>query len=132
MLGDRELSVLRNQAKAGVGFFEAGNFYPDFMVWVRDENRQWLTFVDPKGIRNLNGFNSPKIQLATAIKVYEERYAETAAQSTVTLNSFIVSRTPKADVDWWSEERAFAEHHVLFQTNDGHGYVDQMMRRVLG
>ena len=54
LLKDRELYLLRNMSKGrGVGFFEAGNFHPDFIIWLLVEGRQYISFVDPKGIRNL-------------------------------------------------------------------------------
>jgi hypothetical protein len=50
----RELYLLRNQSKGrGVGFFEAGNFHPDFIVWQLEPAKQRVVFVDPKGIRNM-------------------------------------------------------------------------------
>jgi hypothetical protein len=36
-----------------VGFFEAGNFHPDFILWLLVGGQQHVIFVDPKGIRNL-------------------------------------------------------------------------------
>lgn len=58
---DKELYLLRNLSKGrGVGFFEAGNFHPDFILWLVVGDRQFIAFIDPKGIRNL-GFNDPKI-----------------------------------------------------------------------
>ena len=45
-----ELYLLRNQSRGkGIGFFEAGNFYPDFILWLLVPDRQYVTFVDPKG-----------------------------------------------------------------------------------
>jgi len=61
--GIEEIFLLRNQSKKGIGFFADGNnFYPDFILWIKKENKQYLTFVDPKGIRNSKGINDPKIQ----------------------------------------------------------------------
>ena len=51
---DKELYLLRNLSKGkGVGFFEAGNFHPDFILWLLADGKQHVIFVDPKGIRNL-------------------------------------------------------------------------------
>ena len=50
----------------GVGFFEAGNFHPDFIVWLLAGDRQHVTFVDPKGIRNV-GVDDPKIRFFETI-----------------------------------------------------------------
>ena len=51
---ERQLYLLRNQSKGrGVGFFEAGNFHPDFIVWQLAAEAQRVAFVDPKGIRSV-------------------------------------------------------------------------------
>ena len=61
LFSNKEFYLLRNLSKGrGVGFFEAGNFYPDFILWVLMNGRQHIAFVDPKGIRNL-GPTDPKI-----------------------------------------------------------------------
>ena len=53
---DKELYLLRNLSKGrGIGFFEAGNFYPDFILWLVIGGKQYVSFVDPKGLRNLEG-----------------------------------------------------------------------------
>jgi hypothetical protein len=41
------------RVRRGVGFFEAGKFLPDFIVWLLVDGRQYISFVDPKGIRKL-------------------------------------------------------------------------------
>ena len=34
MFDDRQVYLLSNLSKGrGIGFFEAGNFYPDFILW---------------------------------------------------------------------------------------------------
>ena len=85
----RACYLLRNQSKKGIGFFEAGNFYPDFLLWLIEGNRQHLTFIDPKGLRNLYGVEDLKIQFHAAIKTLEQRLGDPA----VTLNSYIVTPT---------------------------------------
>ena len=86
----KELYLLRNLSKGrGVGFFEAGNFHPDFILWLLSGGQQDVIFVDPKGIRNL-GPNDPKIQFYETIKEIEQRLGDPA----VRLHSFIVSNTP--------------------------------------
>ena len=70
---DKELYLLRNLSKGrGVGFFEAENFHPDFILWLIVADRQFISFIDPKGIRNL-GFSDPKIQFFQTIKDIERR-----------------------------------------------------------
>ncbi len=96
-LGARELYLLRNQSRGkGVGFFEAGNFYPDFILWILRPDKQFVSFIDPKGIRNLNGLDDPKIKFRQTIKGLEKDLQATAPD--VVLNSFIVSNTAQYEV----------------------------------
>jgi hypothetical protein len=54
---------------------EAGNFHPDFIVWLIDGDHEHISFVDPKGIRNL-GFQDPRIQFHQTIKEIETRLSD--------------------------------------------------------
>jgi hypothetical protein len=125
-----ELYLLRNQSRGrGVGFFEAGNFYPDFILWLVDGKRQSVTFVDPKGLRNVEGPNDPKLRFAETIKELEARLGDPA----VTLDSFIVSRTPLGQLPWWDREMSqldFEKRHVVFQTPGDTGYVQKILSLV--
>lgn len=113
---DKELYLLRNQSRGrGIGFFEAGNFYPDFILWLVVDNHQYITFVDPKGLRNLRGEGDRKIQFYRDIKAIETRLGD----PDITLNSFIVSPTRFDQIEWWGSDRTELEkHHVLFQKDD--------------
>ena len=122
----RECWLLRNQSRKGLGFFEAGNFYPDFLLWLVSGEHQYLTFVDPKGIRNLNGLDDPKIRFYSEVKEVERRLGDTA----ITLNSFILSQSNLHDIPWRGKLTVpdLAEHHVLFQS-DKPAYVDALLHR---
>ena len=103
----RELYLLRNLSRGrGVGFFEAGNFHPDFILWFLAGGQQHVIFVDPKGIRNL-GRDDLKIQFHETIKEIEQRLGDPA----VRLQSFIVSNTPSATMrrQWGMEKERDAE-----------------------
>jgi hypothetical protein len=72
-----ELYLLRNLSKGkGIGFLEAGNFHPDFILWLLVGDQQYVTFVDPKGIHNLQGENDPKIEFHSTIKEIEDRLGD--------------------------------------------------------
>jgi len=126
----REMYLLRNMSRGrGIGFFEAGNFYPDFILWVVEGSRQFVTFIDPKGIRNLAGLTDPKILFSQTIKELETRLNDPS----VVLNSFIVSTTPFKAVGWWADEKAeFEKRNVLFQVDDKNTYVRSLFDTVLG
>jgi hypothetical protein len=86
---DKQLYLLRNLSKGkGIGFFEAGNFHPDFIVWLLVGDHQFVIFVDPKGIRNLER-DGLKMQFYTTIKDIERRLGDPS----VRLESFIISNT---------------------------------------
>ena len=122
----RELYLLRNLSKGrGVGFFEAGNFHPDFILWLIDGQRQRVIFVDPKGIRNL-GATDPKIQFHQTIKEIEQRLGD----ASVELTSYIVSNTPSATMQflWNMPKAAMKERHVLFQEEDKESYIAELLR----
>ena len=123
----RELYLLRNMSRGrGIGFFEAGNFYPDFLLWLLVDNKQYVTFVDPKGIRNLEGPEDPKIRFYRTIKELESRLGD----PNVVLNSFIISNTPFQQVKWWTDDLSkaeFTERHVLFQREDRATYIERLL-----
>lgn len=130
-LKDKELYLLRNLSRGrGIGFFEAGNFYPDFILWLLANGKQYVTFIDPKGLRNLEGPEDPKIQFHQTIKELERQLGDPA----VVLNSFIVSSTPLNQVKWWNEGIAkedFEARNVLFQREDQNTYIEKLLEKCL-
>ncbi len=121
----RELYLLRNLSKGrGVGFFEAGNFHPDFILWLLAGGKQHIIFVDPKGIRNL-GPTDPKIQFHETIKEIEQRLGD----PNVKLQSFIVSNTASHTMMmlWSMKKSEMQKRHVLFQDEDKDSYVGSML-----
>jgi type III restriction/modification enzyme restriction subunit len=125
---DKEMYLLRNLSKGrGVGFFEAGNFHPDFILWLLIAGRQHVVFVDPKGIRNL-GPTDPKIQFYETIKDIEQRLGH----PNVRLESFIISNTPSHTMKmlWGMDKAAMKARHVLFQEEDKDSYVRTMLEMV--
>ncbi len=116
--------MLRNMSRGkGIGFFEAGNFYPDFILWLVVGEHQNVAFIDPKGIRNLEGLTDSKIEFYRTIKEIERRLGEPS----VTLSSFIVSNTPYDEVAFWGNKSDLEERNVLFQREDRQTYVKKML-----
>ena len=121
----RELYLLRNLSRGrGVGFFEAGNFHPDFILWLLTEDKQYVIFVDPKGLRNI-GWEDPKIQFYEKIKEIEERLGD----PNVFLRSYIISNTPSAmmRILWNKGKDEIRTRNVLFQEEDQDSYVRSML-----
>jgi len=125
----KELYLLRNMSRGrGIGFFEAGNFYPDFILWLVMGNQQRIVFVDPKGIRNLEGMEDPKIKFHQTIKQLETRLNDPG----VKLFSFIISNTPYSSVAWWGVSKDdFESHNVLFQIDEEGSYIRKLLDSAL-
>jgi len=127
---DTEIYLLRNQSKTGLGFFTEGNFYPDFIMWIKKDDKQYISFIDPKGIRNLNPSHDPKINLSAKIKEIEKSLGDI---NTI-LNSFIVSNTSHNDIldlhtDITTDE--LENKNVFFQQDDKNGYISKMFSKIL-
>mgnify|MGYP002623899804 CR=1 FL=1 len=127
ILKGKEIYLLRNESRKGIGFFEASNFYPDFILWVNDGKKQHVTFLDPKGIRNLKGLDDPKIQLYKTLKTEVE---PSLNDSDIILDSYILSNTPYKEVSFWTGHRkeVFDENHVLFVMEEN--YIDELFKKI--
>ena len=131
VLGNRSLYLLRNaDTKAkGLGFALAGNFYPDFLLWLVDDQigRQWLSFVDPKGLRQMS-LSDPKLGLYKEVKVIEKKLGDPL----LTLNAFIVSGTPFASLlNVSCTQTDLEERNVLFMADGGKVYLRKMFERII-
>lgn len=123
LLKDKELYLLRNESRKGIGFFESSNFYPDFILWLIEGGHQYVVFIDPKGIRNLKKrFENEKINLFKELKTEIEPSLKDA---NITLDSFIISNTKYQEVDDWGSPQDFTDHHVLFQ-KDSANYIENL------
>jgi len=127
---ESEIYLLRNQSKTGLGFFTEGNFYPDFIMWIIKGGKQYISFIDPKGIRNSNPRNDPKINLALTIKDIENKLGD---MNTI-LNSFILSNTSLSVLNVLHTGLTyeyFEDKNVLFQNDRKSSYIDMMFDKVL-
>lgn len=134
-LEGKSLYLLRNKSKAGIGFFEAGNFYPDYILWIDTADKQYISFIDPKGLLHV-GPKDPKVEFYKTIKTLEARLASTADGKKIILNSFILSGTKASDLEmWWSTagvtaDRAYREARNVY-TLDNTECVELMIAKIL-
>ena len=123
-----ELFLLRNMSRGkGVGFFEAGNFHPDFILWALFDGKQYVTFIEPHGLM-YEGPTSEKILFYKQIKEIEHRLNDT----TVILNSFILSWTKYSQLKWNETQDELKDMHVLFMKDDRDKYIDKMFCKLWG
>lgn len=126
----REVYLLRNQTVTGLGFFQAANFFPDFLLWVQDGDRQHLAFVDPKGLHHFDPAD-PKIQFAARDI---PRLQQIVSQQTpeLQLHAFILSNTPFASLGWsrgagqLMTKEEVEQLGILFQVDDATTYVEKL------
>lgn len=129
-LKGKSLYLLRNKSRLGMGFFEAGNFYPDYILWIDTEDKQYISFIDPKGLWYVQP-DDLKIEFYKTIKELEARLAPTVGEKEVVLNSFIMSST-RASVlrDRWKMERPQREERNVY-TLDNPDCVALMMEKIM-
>ena len=125
-LQGKELYLLRNESRKGIGFFESSGFYPDFILWVNEGDQQHVIFIDPKGIRNLKGLQDPKIQLYNQLKTEVQ---PSLGDKDIILDSYIISNTEYNQVEFWGSKEVFDKNHVIFQTD--RSYIDVLFSKIL-
>jgi hypothetical protein len=122
---DADLYLLRNLSRGrGLGFFEGGNFHPDFVLWLVRDTEQHIFFIDPKGLRNY-GPDDGKIRFHETVKEIEDRLGDPA----VHLHSFIVSNTYSEELGrlWGREKEEMLERNIVFQKDDRGTYISQIL-----
>ena len=131
----QKMFVLRNIPRMGVGFFvETLNYYPDFIIWIKTEDKQHIIFADPKGLTHMNkGFKDEKIQLYSCIKDFEEilamKLVERGDKRKIVLDSYIISGTPLRDAQSIFNTRSretFEKHNILFK-EEKEKYIRKML-----
>jgi hypothetical protein len=131
MIGNRSLYLLRNaDTKAkGLGFALAGNFYPDFLLWLVDDKtgEQWLNFVDPKGLLHIS-LTDAKLGLYKEVKAIQEQLGDLK----LTLNAFIISATPFSNLlNVSCTQSDLEERNVLFMPEGGQVYLKKMFGQMI-
>lgn len=129
-LEGKELYLLRNKSKTGIGFFEADNFYPDFILWIKEPNIQRISFIDPKGLMMITS-NESKIQFCNKIKMLQKNLANTNKDEKIILNSFILSVTDydKLISKWGQTKEAMEALNVLFLNDNT--CIENLLNKIL-
>jgi len=91
---NKEIYLLRNYPKSGVGFFNLNSFYPDFIMWVKYQKKQIICFLDPKGLEHEKRLESEKVKLHKKIKEIEKQLNN----NDIILESFVLSITTYNDL----------------------------------
>ena len=130
-LAGKEIFLLRNLSRGkGVGFFEESGFYPDFILWIVDEKKQRIVFIEPHGMLHAKAYeHDEKASLWERLRELGKEVGRRSGRQDITLDSFIISATPYDDLykryddGSWDRDK-FAQHHILFQErNQDYDYL---------
>ena len=131
-----DVFLLRNLSRGtGVGFFESSGFYPDFILWIKETDKQHIVFIEPHGMIHAEPYeHDEKAQLHARLPEMATKIGERSGRDDITLDSYIISATRfqdlrnKYDDGTWDLAR-FAEVHILFaEQND---YLNQIFQAQL-
>lgn len=134
-LAGLELFLLRNQSRGqGVGFFENSGFYPDFILWIKADDRQSIIFIEPHGMLHALAYeHDDKARLHERLPELTEGISQHDRSLNVSLNSFIISATSYEDLyqrydnGKWDRQK-FAEAHILFpERNENYDYLEKIL-----
>jgi len=124
---NKELYLIRNRSKKGVGFFDDAGFYPDFILWFIADDKQYITFIDPHGMGR-ESISSSKVKLYNRLK--NDIEPSLTVQS-VALTSFILSPTKCSELaDKSATIEEWKANHVLFM--DDSDYIEKLFTGITG
>ena len=117
-LHDKELFLIRNLTRGrGVSFFDDYAYYPDFIVWLKDDTCQHVIFLDPKGLSRYGTREHRKVRLYHEIKKTEAQIRHTNPD--VRLHAYILSVTQPSLIDGSVRSRNdWKERGVYFLDED--------------
>jgi hypothetical protein len=133
-LSGKEVFLLRNQSRGyGIGFFEERGFYPDFILWVMDQRRQRIVFIEPHGMLHAKAYiHDEKARLHERLPALAQEIGKRSGRQDIALDSYIISATPFEDLRRryddgnWDMEK-FAQKHILFPIrNDVYDYIKRL------
>jgi len=123
-----ECFLLRNRSRLGVGLFETAYFYPDYIFWMIQGNRQQIVFLDPHGLAHNSDKDREKQNLCKTIRQEYEPYIgfrlkEKGISTEVLLDAYIISVTDPHGVHETYTGMP-TKSHVIHQQEEG--YIKQI------
>ena len=130
-LHGKELFLIRNLTRGrGVSFFDDYAYYPDFIVWLKDETCQHVIFLDPKGLSRYGLREQRKVSLHHEIKKTETQIR--TSDPDVRLHAYVLSVTPPALIeDEAGRSRDDWKQQGVYFLEEG-DCLEQMIKHALG
>lgn len=129
----KKVYLMRNLSKGkGISFFADHNFYPDFILWITDKNRQDIVFIDPKGLEIYNRKTQRKVELHKNIKDTEKKLSK--QNPSLRLHAYIWSHTPsdKIGSDKVYSRDVWHKRGVFFARGNEVGEMLELIKDALG
>jgi hypothetical protein len=136
LLGDWEVYLLRNQSRGrGIGFLAgergAQRFFPDFILWLKNDDHQHIVFLEPHGLA-LEGdpLANHRVTFHDGIEDYEDDLADRTGRSNVSLHSYVISQSSFSELRDRSRvgDRGGFHNEGIYFTDDG---VDPIVADIL-
>ena len=129
-LQGKEIFLLRNLSRGrGIGFFEERGFYPDFILWIVEGEKQRIVFIEPHGMLHAKAYvHDEKARLWEQLPKLAQKIEERSGRKDISLDSYIVSATPcdelrkRYDNGKWGCQK-FAKRHILFPDCKQYDYI---------
>jgi hypothetical protein len=115
-----ELFVLRNFPSSGVGFsLEWANFYPDFVLWLKNSSKQMVVFIEPHGLAYSKDIEEDeKTNFREKLKKMEQEINEREKRQDIILDYFLITPTRYKDLVKGAknppDKSDFEKKHILF------------------
>ena len=116
---DKQILLLRNRSRGkGIGFYEDGGFFPDFILWIKEKEKQQIIFVEPHGLRF--GMDEYKKKMHERLKEISEDLARRNPEwKHLRMDCYILSTTKLEKLVELSEYRGqskqdFEDDNILF------------------
>ncbi|USZ73181.1 DEAD/DEAH box helicase family protein [Natronosalvus halobius] len=118
----QDVYLLRNPQGTGIGFEQGG--YPDFILWIKSDDKQTIIFLDPHGMvfEPEDIEKSNKVKLNDRIKALEDRLDDPHIE----MRSYVISVTDVTDLRKSKNVslEKYEEHNVYFQNR---GYLKKIL-----
>ena len=131
LLAKKQVFLLRNQSRGkGIGFYENEGFYPDFILWILEGNKQRIVFIEPHGmVHEVINEHNDKITLFKRLRnLSQERFRGEHVQ----MDAFMISKTSPAKlIHKYRDENTdtFAEKwHILFRNDTDPTYLSPIFQ----
>ena len=131
-LASKKIFFLRNQSRGkGIGFYLNEGFYPDFILWITEGDKQRIVFIEPHGMV-YDAINEHNLKVTLFKRLRTLPYKRFRGKR-VQMDSFIISKTDFNVLRRREgmEKHEFAEEwHILFRTDGNPSYLSPIFQEM--